>query len=240
MDRVENFVLSGGVFGALTINNRCLPLQGYLDVELKVNNGITEIPDFMISSVRDYVLGGYGLISIGLGKHPRTTQRRLVRGALSDFSSAYRYHWAVGVTMSSGATYYGLPGMIFDADFNPLLMMTSSVENVDIDGTIRMYIIKHNCRVSPAVFQNQDRLIEKTIIKKIIPFCASHEVTWNDYISVHRVNMEKAYPAMDIIISNDISDMFIRRIVVPDVNTVTRENTHNILATHRQEIVDDN
>lgn len=240
MDRVENFVLSGSVFGALTINNRCLPLQGYLDVELKVNNGITEIPDFMISSVRDYVLGGYGLISIGLGKHPRTTQRRLVRGALSDFSSAYRYHRAVGVTMSSGATYYGLPGMIFDADFNPLLMMTSSVENVDIDGTIRMYIIKHNCRVSPAVFQNQDRLIEKTIIKKIIPFCASHEVTWNDYISVHRVHMEKAYPSMDIIISNDISDMFIRRIAVPDVNTVTRENTHNILAAHRQEIVDDN
>lgn len=74
------------------------------------------------------------------------------------------------IKTSKGLDYYGGQGLIFDENWAPLMICGFII---DIDKEGRRISIKHPiCYVSPFVFENND-LLSKAIIKKIIPFISS-------------------------------------------------------------------
>lgn len=245
MDRVEQFILSGSTCSNYRQNTGVIASpDGYIDVHLNIGEGPTEVPDFMLGRAVDYALRDVETVSFILTQQnygPRT-QRRLVRGAFSDFNRAYSYSSIAEVTMSNGTIYYGLPGAIFDSNFNLLMLMSSKIDIRVTESVTIAYILQHICRISPAVFQRQDNIIEKTIVKKVIPFCASHEVTPSEYILRQDCFdcEEVTGKTISVFIDDTINEKFIRRIVPPRISDFTEENIHEILVRNSKEILDDN
>lgn len=72
---------------------------------------------------------------------------------------------------SKGKVYYGAPGLILDHNFEPIVIGLS--EYVEDEGTRRFE--RHVLKVNPNVFLS-DGLLEKAIIKKLIPFYTRYDV----------------------------------------------------------------
>ena len=78
------------------------------------------------------------------------------------------------ITTSKGEVYYGGKGIIFDESYAPLLLCTLTARKVGNS----MNYYRPVCHVSPKVFLESDKLINKGIIKKLIPFYTSEEVNF--------------------------------------------------------------
>lgn len=86
------------------------------------------------------------------------------------------------ITTNKGEMYYGGKGIIFDESYTPLLLCTLTARKVhteESDNNMAYY--RPVCHVSPKVFLESDKLINKGIIKKIIPFYTSREVSFPNY-----------------------------------------------------------
>lgn len=77
------------------------------------------------------------------------------------------------IRTSKGLDYYGGSGLIFDEDWNPLMICGFMARIIDRD---RLKIEKPICYVSPEVFQNSD-LISKAIVKKVIPYLSNNPLS---------------------------------------------------------------
>lgn len=74
------------------------------------------------------------------------------------------------IITSKGLNYYGGQGLIFDENWNPL-MLCGYIINIDrINKVIR--IVKPVCHVSPDVIENKD-ILSRAIIKKVVPFIST-------------------------------------------------------------------
>ena len=86
------------------------------------------------------------------------------------------------ITTSKGEVYYGGKGIIFDESYAPLLLCTLTARKVHTEeGDDNMVYYRPVCHVSPKVFLESDKLINKGIIKKLIPFYTSREVSLPGY-----------------------------------------------------------
>ena len=86
------------------------------------------------------------------------------------------------ITTSKGEVYYGGKGIIFDESYAPLLLCTLTARKVHTEeGDDNMVYYRPVCHVSPKVFLESDKLINKGIIKKLIPFYTSKEVSFPNY-----------------------------------------------------------
>lgn len=86
------------------------------------------------------------------------------------------------IITSKGEVYYGGKGIIFDESYAPLLLCTLTARKVHTEeGGNSMVYYRPVCHVSPKVFLESDKLINKGIIKKLIPFYTSKEVSFPDY-----------------------------------------------------------
>ena len=83
------------------------------------------------------------------------------------------------ITTSKNEVYYGGKGIIFDESYAPLLLCTLAARKVHTEesGNSMVYY-RPVCHVSPKVFLESDKLINKGIIKKLIPFYTSEEVNF--------------------------------------------------------------
>ena len=83
------------------------------------------------------------------------------------------------ITTSKDEVYYGGKGIIFDESYTPLLLCTLAARKVytEESGNSMVYY-RPVCHVSPKVFLESDKLINKGIIKKLIPFYTSEEVSF--------------------------------------------------------------
>ena len=83
------------------------------------------------------------------------------------------------ITTSKDEVYYGGKGIIFDESYAPLLLCTLTARKVHTEesGNSMVYY-RPICHVSPKVFLESDKLINKGIIKKLIPFYTSKEVSF--------------------------------------------------------------
>ena len=81
------------------------------------------------------------------------------------------------IITSKGEVYYGGKGIIFDESYTPLLLCTLTARKVHTEdnGNIMVYY-RPVCHVSPKVFLESDKLINKGIIKKLIPCYTSRDV----------------------------------------------------------------
>ena len=81
------------------------------------------------------------------------------------------------ITTNKGEVCYGGKGIIFDENYTPLLLCTltaRSVHTEDNDNTMVYY--RPVCHVSPKVFLESDKLINKGIIKKLIPYYTNRDI----------------------------------------------------------------
>ena len=83
------------------------------------------------------------------------------------------------ITTSKDEVYYGGKGIIFDESYAPLLLCTLAARKVHTEESgDSMVYYRPICHVSPKVFLESDKLINKGIIKKLIPFYTSEEVSF--------------------------------------------------------------
>ena len=81
------------------------------------------------------------------------------------------------ITTSKGEVYYGGKGIIFDESYTPLLLCTLTARKIHTEeGGNSMVYYRPICHVSPKVFLEPNKLINKGIIKKLIPFYTNREV----------------------------------------------------------------
>ena len=73
------------------------------------------------------------------------------------------------IITSKGEVYYGGKGIIFDESYTPLLLCTLTARSACINNRNTMVYYRPVCHVSPKVFLEFDKLINKGIIKKLIP-----------------------------------------------------------------------
>ena len=83
------------------------------------------------------------------------------------------------ITTSKGEVYYGGKGIIFDESYTPLLLCTLIARSEHSEGNDNtMVYYRPVCHVSPKVFLESDKLINKGIIKKLIPCYTSRDVNF--------------------------------------------------------------
>lgn len=88
------------------------------------------------------------------------------------------------ITTSKGEVYYGGKGIIFDESYAPLLLCTLAARRVHTEENgDNMVYYRPVCHVSPKVFLESDKLINKGIIKKLIPYYTSRDINFprNEY-----------------------------------------------------------
>lgn len=119
----------------------------------------------------------------------------------------------IKVTTSKGETYYGGCGLILDAEFNPLLMcglkarklVTNNSEGVKV---VSLQYYKAICRVSPSVFTEPNKMINKGIIKKLIPLYTTIDVLTNFLSYNNKISSSFDSKKVEVII-DDFSRFFI-------------------------------
>ena len=81
------------------------------------------------------------------------------------------------ITTGRGEVYYGGKGIIFDESYAPLLLCTLTARKIHTEeGGNSMVYYRPICHVSPKVFLEPGKLINKGIIKKLIPFYTNRGV----------------------------------------------------------------
>ena len=83
------------------------------------------------------------------------------------------------IITNKGEVYYGGKGIIFDESYTPLLLCTltaRSVHTEDNDNTMVYY--RPVCHISPKVFLEPDKLINKGITRKLIPYYTSRDINF--------------------------------------------------------------
>lgn len=87
------------------------------------------------------------------------------------------------VTTNKGETYYGGCGLVLDEGYNPLLMCGLKARKVITEGdggaeVVSMQYYRAICHVSPIVFAEPTKLINKGIIKKLIPLYTTMDISF--------------------------------------------------------------
>ena len=103
--------------------------------------------------------------------------RRTADSIVNGFFSRVNFNQRLQkVTTNKGEVYYGGRGIILDKDFNILLLCTIVCKRMEHGGRQVMSYYKPMIHVSPQVFLRGEGLVDKSILKKIIPFYVSHNI----------------------------------------------------------------
>ena len=130
----------------------------------------------------------------------------------------------------SGEEYYGGKGIILDKDFNPLLLCTLIAEKDTSSDT--MIYKKAICYISPKVFLEPNNLINRGIIKKIIPFYSSNNIYCECYSYGFNSNLDRR---VKIIIDN--FDNFFTEPIKPTPSTCSDEILNKCLIDNIDDIM---
>lgn len=149
---------------------------------IEVNNGEVEVP--VIARVHFEAMVSYnrGIKRVILPLYDNTSsqERRTFDSIISQLFTNVGYGKRLQkITTNKGEVYYGGKGIIFDESYTPLLLCTliaRSVHTEDNGNTMVYY--RPVCHVSPKVFLEPDKLVNKGIIKKLIPCYISRDVTY--------------------------------------------------------------
>ncbi len=158
---------------------------------IEVNDDEVEIPVIARGYLESLVLErihypssvGTKRIILPLYDNAPSQERRTFDSIITQLFTNVRYDRRLQrITTSKGEVYYGGKGIIFDESYAPLLLCTLTARKVHTEeGDDNMVYYRPVCHVSPKVFLESDKLINKGIIKKLIPFYTSREVSLPDY-----------------------------------------------------------
>ena len=136
------------------------------------------------------------------------------------------------ITTSKDEVYYGGKGIIFDENYTPLLLCTLAARKVHTEesGNSMVYY-RPVCHVSPKVFLESDKLINKGIIKKLIPFYTSEEVRFPD--CMFGVNPESK--KVKVVVDN--FDKFFIEPIKPTPSATTNDALNECLIDNMDDIM---
>ena len=174
----------------------------------------------------------YNKIIFPLYVHGYNFERRTADSILNDFFRNVGYRDRLKkITTNKGEVYYGGKGIILDKDMKPLLLYTIRGKmKSEHEGRNYCEYIKPICRVSPSVFTNQNSIVNKAIIKKVIPILTSRKVFISQSEGFEGVNVEAE------VIVGDIGCIQAPNKPTPDkcsndyFNTILNDNVADILA----------
>lgn len=158
---------------------------------IEVNDDEVEIPviarehfESLVSEKIDYPLAvGTKRIILPLYDNAPSQERRTFDSIIAQLFTNVGYGKRLQkITTNKGEVYYGGKGIIFDESYAPLLLCTLTARSVHTeDNSNVMVYYRPVCHVSPKVFLESDKLINKGIIKKLIPFYTSKEISFPNY-----------------------------------------------------------
>ena len=136
------------------------------------------------------------------------------------------------ITTSKDEVYYGGKGIIFDESYAPLLLCTLAARKVHTEeGGNNMVYYRPVCHVSPKVFLESDKLINKGIIKKLIPFYTSEEVNFPN--CMFGVNPESK--KVKVVVDN--FDKFFIEPIKPTPSAITNDALNECLIDNMDDIM---
>ena len=152
---------------------------------IDVSSDEIEVPVFAKSAVESVVSdrlkfpysNHVNKIIIPMYVNTYTQSRRTADSIVGEFFSRVDFNQRLQkVITNKGEVYYGSKGIILDKDFNILLLCTLACRRMEYRGRQVMSYYKPIIHVSPQVFLKGEGLIDKSILKKIIPFYLSQNI----------------------------------------------------------------
>lgn len=143
------------------------------------------------------------------------------------------------ITSNKGEVYYGGKGLIFDGRYNPLIMCTLKArKQVQESGTFRMAYFKPVIYVNPIVFTEPDKLINKGIIKKIIPYYTGRGIIFpNTRYSLFCIDSENNQESRKAMVIIDNPNRFFVKPTVPKPQSCTTESLNECLVNNIDDIL---
>lgn len=136
------------------------------------------------------------------------------------------------IVTSKGDIYYGGKGIIFDKDFTPLLLCTLTARKVTRNNYSIMAYYRPICHINPRVFLESDKLINKGIIKKLIPCYTNNTVSFPRITSFDN-NPENRKVK---VIVDDFDKFFIKP-VKPNTSTCFNDTLNECLIDNMEDIM---
>lgn len=135
---------------------------------------------------------------------------------------------------SSNPCYYGTQGVLFDKNFNPIMMMSWIIEETEEEDnpSIEYKIVRPLLRIDPEVIIRKGNAVERYIVNKILPTALSL-----DYVNKPRLpNMRCPGGYTHIKVELDKCPFPIKKVEVPSIST-TNETLLDIALENIDEIV---
>lgn len=148
-------------------------------------------------------------------------ERRTFDSILGQFFLGMDYNKRLQkITTSKGEVYHGGRGIILDGNYSPLLLCTLAAKKVRTGREDFMVYYRPICRVSPKVFIEPDKLVNKGIIKKLIPFYTSRDISYPSNFNGRFISDPKDRKVKVIV---DSFDNFFARPIKPTSNDALNE-----------------
>lgn len=136
------------------------------------------------------------------------------------------------ITTNKGEVYYGGKGIIFDESYAPLLLCTLTARKVHTEeGGNSMVYYRPVCHISPKVFLESNKLINKGIIKKLIPFYTSKEVSFPNY----KFGVNPESKKVKVVVDN--FDKFFIEPIKPTPSAITNDALNECLIDNMDDIM---
>lgn len=139
------------------------------------------------------------------------------------------------LTTSKGEIYYGGRGLILNSNYNPILMFTLRATKIMGNTDFRFNYSTPIIYINPSVFEDPSTLVNKGIIKKIIPYFT------NSYLYVSNYGNSKfEYPKGGIkseVIIKDFNNIIVSP-NKPEVSNNPMNSLNNCLINYIDEITD--
>ena len=208
---------------------------------IEVNNDEVEIPviarehfEELVSDNMTYpTIMGIKRIILPLYDNALSQERRTFDSIIMQMFNNVRFDMRLQkITTSKDEVYYGGKGIIFDENYTPLLLCTLAARKVHTEesGNSMVYY-RPVCHVSPKVFLESDKLINKGIIKKLIPFYTSEEVRFPD--CMFGVNPESK--KVKVVVDN--FDKFFIEPIKPTPSATTNDALNECLIDNMDDIM---
>ena len=210
---------------------------------IEVNNDEVEIP--VIARVHFEKLVSYNMshptimgikrIILPLYDNIPSQERRTFDSIITQLFTNVRYGKRLQkIITNKGEVYYGGKGIIFDESYTPLLLCTLTARSGhtgDNDNTMVYY--RPVCHVSPKVFLEPDKLVNKGIIKKLIPCYTSKDV--NSPLDNYRFISDLEDKKVQVIVDN--FDKFFIEPIKPTPSTCSNDALNECLIDNIDDIM---
>lgn len=158
-------------------------------LEVPFEKGIVEIPTFMtyVLYKDDIFLKDIDVIALELIDEKRRTYYKSLDPKMREMLSASALEVTEVYDDGHGKSYFGKPGMLFDSNWNPILMMSWRMEK---DENGKVIPLKPLLRVHPSCFILKEDPVQRYIINRIVPTALEQRISYNEYGFMNTMKVE--------------------------------------------------